>query len=58
MKEIWDKVSKNGSSKTCSRQPLKNLEGHGLLKADHTPSNFLKAVFHKLYLVQWTLYLL
>ena len=35
---IWDKVFKNGPSKICGRQPLKNL------KADHIPPNFLKAV--------------
>ena len=29
------------TSKMCGRQPL----------ADHTPSNFLKAVFHKFHLV-------
>ena len=53
----WDLVallvhkspSKNGPSKICGRQPLKNLKGYGLL--DHIPSNFLKANFHKLYLV-------
>ena len=28
----WDKVFKNGSSKICGRQPLKNLKGYGLLK--------------------------
>ena len=28
----WDKVFKNGSSKICGRQPLKNLKGHRLLK--------------------------
>ena len=27
---IWDKVSKNGSSKICGRHPLKNLKGYGL----------------------------
>ena len=37
----WDKVFKNGPSKICGRQPLKNLKG----------SNFLKALFHKFYLV-------
>ena len=38
---IWDKVFKNGPSKICGRQPLKS---------------FLKAVFHKFYLVQsWIL---
>ena len=30
---------------------LYKIEGDGLLKADHTPSNFLKAVYHKFYLV-------
>ena len=29
---IWDKVFKNGPSKICGRQPLKNLKRHGLLK--------------------------
>ena len=29
--------------KICGRQPLKNLKGYGLPKADHIPSNFLKA---------------
>ena len=28
---IWDKVFKNGPSKICGRQPLKNLKGYGLL---------------------------
>ena len=53
---IWDKVFNNGPNKICGRQPLKSLKGYGLLeadhKADHTPSNFLKAVFHKFYLVR------
>ena len=33
--DIWDKVSKNGLSKICGRQPLKNLSGYGLLKDTH-----------------------
>ena len=53
--DIWDKVFKNGLSKICGRQPLKNLKGYGLPKADHTNgpdhTNFLKAAFHKFYLV-------
>ena len=49
--DIWDKVFKNGTSKICGREPLKNLMGYGLPKADHTPSDFLKAVFQKFYLV-------
>ena len=31
-KDTWDKVSKNGSSKLCGRQPLKNLKWYGLPK--------------------------
>ena len=41
------KVFKNGLSKVCGRQPLKNLKG----QVDHILSNFLKAVFHNFYLV-------
>ena len=43
-------VFKNEPSKICGRQPLKNLKGYGLPKADRTLSNFSKAVFHKFYL--------
>ena len=50
---IWDKVFKSGPSKICGRQALNNLKGYGLCKADHTPSNFLKVVFHKFYLVHF-----
>ena len=50
---IWDKVFKNEPGKISGRQPLKNLKGYGLLKGDHTPSNFLKAVFRKFYLVHY-----
>ena len=32
LKKMWDKVFKNGPSKICGRQPLKNLKGYGLLK--------------------------
>ena len=28
---IWDKLFKNGPSKICGRQPLKNLKGYGVL---------------------------
>ena len=56
MYAIWGKVFKSGPSKIFGRQPLKNLKGYGLPKADHIPSNFLKAVFHKFYLVHsWIL---
>ena len=27
----WDKVFKNGPSKICGRQPMKNLKGYGPL---------------------------
>ena len=40
-------ISVNGPSKFCGRQPLKKLKRYG----DHTPSNFLKVVFHKFYSV-------
>ena len=53
------KVFKNGQSKICGKQPLKNLKGRGLPTADHTPSKFLKVVFHKFYLVlSWIHYLM
>ena len=29
---VWDKVSKNGLSKICRREPLKILKGYGVLK--------------------------
>ena len=32
---IWDKVSKNGPSKICGRQPLKNLHGSFLSILPH-----------------------
>ena len=54
--KIWVQVFKNGSRKICGRQPLINFKGYGLPKADHMPSNFLKVVFHKFYLVHsWIL---
>ena len=28
---IWDRVFKNGPSKICGRQPLKDLKGYDLL---------------------------
>ena len=56
LRNKWDKVFKNESSKICGRQSLKNLKGYGLLQAGHTPSNVLKAWFHKFYLVHsWIL---
>ena len=33
---IWEKEFKNGPSKICGRQPLKNLKGYGLLKSNAT----------------------
>ena len=54
---IWQ-VFKNVPSKICGRQPLKNFKEYDLLKANHTLSDFLKAVFHKFYLVHfWILWL-
>ena len=51
-------VFMNGPSKICGRQPLNNLKGYGLLKADHILSKFLKVVFHKFYLVHSVCHLL
>ena len=48
---ISDKVFKNGPSKIWGRQPSKIRKGYGLLETDHIPSNLLKALFHKFYLV-------
>ena len=42
----WNEISKNGPSKICGRQSLKNLKEYGLLQADHVPSNFLDATLH------------
>ena len=46
---IWDKKFKNGRIKIYGRQPLKNVKGYGLLYA----LNFLKAEFHKFYLLNF-----
>ena len=47
------------NKKKCWRQPFKNLKGHCLPKVDHTPSNFLKTVFHKtLFAHFWILWLI
>ena len=54
IKCIGVKVFKNWPSKICGRQPLKKFNWYGL-QADHINSIFLKAVFHKFYLVRsWT----
>ena len=37
---IWDKDFKNGPSKICGRQPLKNFKECGMILADHNPSIF------------------
>ena len=42
-------------------QPSKNLKGwYGLFKANHTPSNFSKAIFYKFYLfhswIHWPIF--
>ena len=57
---IWDTVFKGGLSKLCGRQPSKILKGYVLLKQIISlPSNFLIAVFHKIYLVHsWILFLI
>ena len=44
LRNIWDKVFKNGPSKVCRRQPLKNLKGLQCLLLS-------KAVLNKFYLI-------
>ena len=39
------------TKQNLSNAAFKNLAGYSLLEAYHTPSNFLKAVFHKFYFV-------
>ena len=55
---IWNKVFKSGLSKFCTKQPLKNLKGYGLLnEITSLPKNIL--VFLKIYLVHsWILCLI
>ena len=48
-KVIWNKAFKSGVSKLCGRQPLKNFKGYGFKMVSKI--NFLKAIFHKDYLV-------
>ena len=38
--EIWEEVYNDVPRKICEGQPSKSLNGYGLLKFDHTPSNF------------------
>ena len=53
---IWNKVFNSGLSKFCERQPLQNFSGYGLLRSNKIHWNFLKAVFHEIYLVHsWIL---
>ena len=52
---IWVKVFKSGPSKISGRQPIRNLKWYDLLRQ----TNFLKAVFHKFYLIHsWILCLI
>ena len=55
-RKIWFKVFKNRPNKICERQSLKNLKWYGL----PNQNNFLKAFFHKFYLVHswipWPIY--
>ena len=56
---IWVQVFKNGPSKICGRQRLKSLKGYSLLKQTISLQIFLRAVFHKFYLVHsWILWLI
>ena len=52
---IWIKVFKNGSSKICGRQPLKNLKWYGLLRVRPPTTNFTWPILEYLdpYVVSW-----
>ena len=50
---IWVKVFKNGASKIRGRQPPKKFEVIWFASADYITSSFLKAVFHKFYLLHF-----
>ena len=50
---IWVKVFKKVPSKIHGRQPLKILNVCNPPKAEYTPSYFLKAIFHKFFLVHF-----
>ena len=55
LKDKGDKIFKNGPNRICGLQPLKNSEVIWSILTDHKnrPDHFkfLKAVFHKFYLV-------
>ena len=42
MKVIWDKVFKNGPSKICGRQSLKNLKGYAVCSNRQYPFKCFK----------------
>ena len=45
---IWDKVFKNGPSKICGRQPLKNLKEYDLLSRPYSFKFFIRGLPHVL----------
>ena len=52
----WGKLLKIGPSKICGIQSLKNLKWYGPFYQTIITSNFLKAAFHKFYLIHsWIL---
>ena len=48
---IWGKVFKNGPSKRKWKTAFKKFEVIWSAEADHITSNYLNAVFYKIYLV-------
>ena len=50
----WDKIFKNGQSKTCGKRSLKFWGGMVCLKQNIPLQIFLKAVFHEFYLIHST----
>ena len=51
----WVKIFKNGPSKICGRQSLKNLKRYGLLRQTISLQTFLKVLFHKIFCSKMTI---
>ena len=51
----WVKIFKNGPSKICGRQSLKNLKRYGLLRQTISLQTFLKVLFHKIFCNKMTI---
>ena len=53
LSDNWGKVFKNGPSKTCGRQLLKNLRGYSLLKIVKHAQTIRRQIADKLFVYVW-----